>query len=119
MADLEASAFPAAQQEAEDGFSSIAHSFASDPDNETFVFKKFDELGALNLLYLQCEMMDIQAQLSVLDDRAQDTSLRGVMRWWEAMRREADNPESCRREVKQKLELIHGLRRATQEYRKH
>lgn len=41
------------------GYPRWASWIASDPDNEPFLFRKFDELGALNLLYLQSDMLHL------------------------------------------------------------
>jgi hypothetical protein len=101
-----------------DGFSSIAQCFASDMDNETLIFRKFDELGIHNLLYLQCEMMELEARLKDLDrDAAKDPSLSGVFWWLEALVKEVARGKDCRPEVKQRMDLIHDLRRVTKEYR--
>lgn len=101
-----------------DGFSSIARCFAADIDNETLVFRKFDQLGIQNLLYLQCEMMELEARLKDLDrDAAKDPSLLGLSRWWEALAQEAARGTICRPEAKQRIDLIHELRRVMKEYR--
>ncbi len=36
-----------------EGFAQVAEWVALDPDNELFVFRKFDKLAVRNLLYLQ------------------------------------------------------------------
>ena len=101
-----------------DGFSSVARCFAADADNETLIFRKFDELSIHNLLYLQCEMMDLEARLQDLDrGAAKDPSLSGMFRWWEALVQEAAKSQGCRPEVKQRMDLIYNLRRVTKEYR--
>jgi len=50
------------------GYAQWATWIASDIDGETFVFRKFDKLAALNLLYLQSEMLEIESDLSKLDE---------------------------------------------------
>lgn len=52
------------------GYAQWASLLASDPDSETFVFRKFNELSALNLLSLQSEMLEIESQLKQMDQEA-------------------------------------------------
>ena len=52
------------------GYAQCASLLASDPDSETFVFRKFNELSALNLLSLQSEMLEIESQLKQMDQEA-------------------------------------------------
>jgi hypothetical protein len=49
------------------GYLKLAQWYADDPDCETFVFRKFDELSAQNLLRLQSEMCSLESYLRVLD----------------------------------------------------
>ncbi|KAL1604899.1 hypothetical protein SLS60_004439 [Paraconiothyrium brasiliense] len=44
------------------GFPSLASFIASDRDRTTFVYKRFDELAARNLLYLQSELAELQSK---------------------------------------------------------
>ena len=118
MADPDPEAL-AASREFSKGFSSIAKCFASDTDNETLIFRKFDELGIQNLLYLQCEMMELEARLKDLNRGfAKDPELSRVLGWWEKLVQEVAMGQDCRPEVRQRMDLIYDLRRATKEYRK-
>jgi len=47
-------------------YPSFASFIASDP--ELSVFKRFDRLSSRNLLYLQSELLDLQAQLQDFDE---------------------------------------------------
>ncbi|KAJ4355439.1 uncharacterized protein N0V89_003455 [Didymosphaeria variabile] len=50
------------------GFPSLASFIASDRDRTTFVYKRFDELAARNLLYLQSELAELQSKQRGFDD---------------------------------------------------
>ncbi|KAI0544307.1 hypothetical protein F4679DRAFT_565419 [Xylaria curta] len=70
------------------GYAQWARSIASDSDNEPLIFRKFDELAALNLLYLQSEMLHIEAQLRQLDQeeiREPDLETINATRQWEVL----------------------------------
>lgn len=49
------------------GFASLANFVASDRDRTTLIFKRFDELAARNLLYLQSELAELYAKQRRLD----------------------------------------------------
>lgn len=42
---------------------------ARDPDGETFIYGKFDELSARTLLALQSELIELEARLKELDEK--------------------------------------------------
>lgn len=50
------------------GFPSLSHFVASDPDDGAFVFRRFDRLSARNLLFLQSEIAELEAEQRRLDD---------------------------------------------------
>ncbi|KAH6860512.1 hypothetical protein B0T12DRAFT_454589 [Alternaria alternata] len=49
------------------GFPSLAHFITSDRDRTTLLYKRFDELAARNLLYLQSELAELQAKQRAFD----------------------------------------------------
>ncbi|KAI0904330.1 hypothetical protein F4823DRAFT_216548 [Ustulina deusta] len=112
------------------GYAQWASWIASDTDNEPFVFRKFDELGALNILYLQSEMLNIEAQLRQLDQedvRQPDIESINATRHWEVLvaqcvPSELSDPESAITESKacmrarKRMELILKLRTKIKEY---
>ncbi|CAG5150508.1 uncharacterized protein ALTATR162_LOCUS2684 [Alternaria atra] len=49
------------------GFPSLAHFIASDRDRTTLIFKRYDELAARNLLYLQSELAGLQGKQRAFD----------------------------------------------------
>jgi len=115
------------------GYAQWASWIASDPDSEPFVFRKFDELGALNLLYLQSDMIHLEVQLKELDleaARQPDIDSINAARQWEALLEQsapseltentnlakADSKAFTR--AKNKMKLILRLRAKMKEYRK-
>ncbi|KAH8896737.1 hypothetical protein GQ53DRAFT_778721 [Thozetella sp. PMI_491] len=104
------------EEHIEDGYPSVARSFAKDPDNETFVFRKFDVLSAQNLLYLQCEILDLEQQVRSNElSLRRDHSTRGLLRWWENLAKEASE-EHGMKQAKDRIALIRRLRKALKEY---
>ncbi|KUJ08344.1 uncharacterized protein LY89DRAFT_742179 [Mollisia scopiformis] len=103
----------------QDGFGALASWMALEADSESFVFQKFDDLSARNLLYLQCEMLDLRRQLEAFDmkvarlDARMD--LKDAARTWETLVRmsaEKDpNPDVQNYKI-----LIERLRETVKEY---
>ncbi|KAH8165669.1 hypothetical protein CIB48_g2578 [Xylaria polymorpha] len=95
-----------------EGYAAVAGWIALDPDNETFVFRKFDRLAARNLLCIQSELLSIEKELAVFDGqdaRAAQDDLRAkdATRTWETLvsRSKAGDDGSRRR-----IELLEKLR---------
>ena len=55
-----------------DGYPSLAEVISSDPDRTSLVFKRFDKLAVRNLLYLQSELVELEA-MQVHKERVQAT----------------------------------------------
>jgi hypothetical protein len=104
--------------EAKVGFARVASWMASDLDNETFMYRKFDELGARNLLYMQCEMLLLEKKLDSFDTRVvrrdADMELRDAARTLEAL---VEQSKAGKQDAKGHLELITSLRSKIREYR--
>lgn len=103
-----------------EGYAAVAGWIALDPDNETFVFRKFDRLAARNLLCIQSELLSIEKELAVFDGqdaRAAQDDLRAkdATRTWETLvsRSKAGDDGSRRR-----IELLEKLRSKIKGYRK-
>jgi hypothetical protein len=99
------------------GYASAAAFIASDPDNETFVYRKFDQLGARNLLYLQCELLHLEQKLNRLDETTRasnDPDIREEARSWDAFTESFDRRNQT---AVQKMELILKIRAKMKEYR--
>lgn len=60
--------YPLEEQRA--GYTAAAEWLARDADNEMFVFRKFDSLAAVNLLFLQSEMLEIEEKIKKLHQEA-------------------------------------------------
>jgi len=78
-----------------DGYPALAAWIGRDPDNETFVFRKFDRLSARNLLHLQCQLIQPEDEIDKLDDEARkssDLDARQASRRWETLKELAKNP---------------------------
>jgi len=76
------------------GYPVISRFIARDPDQETFVFRKFDELTARNLLNLQGELIELENRLATLDEEVKsstDPYLRSSMRSWRIMKETAEH----------------------------
>ncbi|KAL5319980.1 hypothetical protein ACEPPN_013039 [Leptodophora sp. 'Broadleaf-Isolate-01'] len=111
---------PAASRvEYANGFPTLAAFIASDTD--LVIFRRFDCLGARNLLYLQAELVTLEANLAALDqadlasERAKDMDVMLASKSWEALawkaKEKADGREAKR------IELIMKIRPLMAEYR--
>ena len=49
------------------GFASLAAFIAADPGKSTTIYRRFDRLSARNLLHLQSELIELEAQQDALD----------------------------------------------------
>jgi len=103
---------------AKEGFAAAAEWIALDRDNETFIYRKVDDLGARNLLYLQCEILLLRKKLAAYDRRVArddaDMDLKEAARTWEVL---VGQCEEDNREAVEHMELIKELRRMIKEYR--
>jgi hypothetical protein len=89
-----------------DGYPSLADFIAQDPDHETFVFRRFKQLGARNLLDLQGELIKLEEDIAAVEQEAADSvdpELHLSMRSWtildENSRRPGRDLESKQREL--------------------
>jgi hypothetical protein len=100
------------------GYPDLAAWIAHDPDNESFVFRKFNRLSARNLLNLQNEMLDLEERIDKLDremGESKDPNVLLSMKRWEDYSRRANQLPGPER---QKKELEKDLREKIKEYRK-
>lgn len=101
------------------GYPQWSSCIASDPDSETFVFRKFNELAALNLLCLQSEILELESQLKQLNrnaTRSQDMSQLDATRHWETLVAQSQEPQT-HPESDERMKLILKLRSRIKEYR--
>ena len=101
------------------GYASLAAFIASDRDRSTSIFRRFDRLSARNLLYLQSELAELEAQQDALD--AQDTANInaatediGSVRDWHTLVARSKNAANVRE--KEQLRLVLEVRKKLQEY---
>lgn len=99
------------------GFASLAKFIASDRDRTTLVFKRFDELAARNLLYLQSELADLYAQQRRFDmeDAAADLRMKQYARNFEDFKKAAADGADPKQ--KDRKELMLQIRSMLKEYR--
>jgi hypothetical protein len=101
------------------GYPSLAAWIARDPDNETYVFRKFDRMSARNLLNLQNEMLDLESNIYLKDkdmiaERKSNMDALRSMRRWESYKDENAQPTVSEVE---KIKLENDLRCKIKEYR--
>jgi hypothetical protein len=78
-----------------DGCPAIANFIAGDVDHDTYVFRKFSRLKARNLIYLQGELVSLEAKLQAFDTevaRSADPELLASMRNWDIFEEYAQDP---------------------------
>lgn len=94
-----------------DGFPSLANFIASDRDGTSTIFKRFNRLAARNLLTLQSELAELQAQLDEYDceDREAGADALQSLRNWEDYKTRNDK-ESDR------IKLLGKIRETLKEY---
>ena len=97
-----------------ESYSSFADFIASDP--ELSVYRRFDRLSARNLLYLQSELLELQAKLAGLDEEDYGEKNGDVIlsaKCWEIF---ASRAEEHAREG-ERMETIRKIRALLKEYR--
>lgn len=92
---------------------------ALDRDNEALIFRKFDRLAVLNLLYLQSEILELEKQIDALHLETlegYDMDLKDAAKTWETLVSQCcqDPP---REDAKRRMDLILALRGKIKEYR--
>ncbi|KAF2671648.1 hypothetical protein BT63DRAFT_452152 [Microthyrium microscopicum] len=71
-----------------DGYPALASWIGRDPDNESFVFRKFTRMSARNLLHLQSRLTELERQIDALDKAARhssDLEAKQSSRRWETL----------------------------------
>lgn len=99
------------------GYPSLAAFIASDCDRSTAIYRRFDRLSARNLLYIQSELVELEARQDAFD--AED--LRGTLedkdsaRNWQTLKRRAAHSGNLGE--KERLEVVVDIRKKLREYR--
>lgn len=100
------------------GFASVASWISRDPDNETYIFRRFNFLTARNLVHLQNELLSLQNELRDFDSQAEegcDSLFTLSMQDWEMLKTRAkDEPGSKEERV---VELIAEIEVKLEKYR--
>ncbi|PHH87375.1 hypothetical protein CDD83_8962 [Cordyceps sp. RAO-2017] len=102
--------------ERKEGFADVARWVALDNDHETFIYRRFNELAARNLLYMQAELLVLEKQLDELDRRdanSDDMDLKDAIRTWETLSQQYDNGGE---EARVRMDLIVRTRAKLKEY---
>lgn len=99
------------------GFAQVARWIALDPDKETSIYRKFDELAARNLLYLQAELLVLEKKingLDVNDAKSEDMDLADAIMTWETLERQYNTGSE---KARVRMDLIIKIRAKIKEYR--
>ena len=102
-----------------DGYPALAAWIGRDPDQESFVFRKFGRLSARNLLHLQSQLIQLEREMDELDDEARrsaDYEARQASRRWETLANLALDPA---RPEKKRLDKAKELQSKMKEYREY
>jgi TolA-binding protein len=98
-----------------DGYPALADWIARDPDNETFVFRKFDKLASRNILHLQAQLTALEREIEQLDIQARqspESDVRQSLRRYETLinrATDAANPGSLESQLISKLKELKEL----------
>ena len=99
------------------GYPSLAAFIASDCDKSIAIYRRFDRLSARNLLYLQSELVELEARQDALDAEY----LRGTTedkksaRNWHTLKLRAAEPGNTAE--KERVEISEEIRKKFKEYR--
>jgi hypothetical protein len=104
------------------GYAAGAEFMTRDPDNESYVFRRFDKLTARNLMHLQGELLALQSELDGLDSDAAsspDPDLHVSLRSWQAMKQNSkDTLVRSGEEERKRLATAKELQAKLKGYRK-
>ena len=87
-----------------------------DPDHETYVFRKFNRLGARSILHHQIRLIALEKEIDDLDEAArksEDFEARQSSRRYETLIRHGEDPS---RSEKKRLEKLDELEKLLKEY---
>ena len=99
------------------GYPSLAAFIASDPDKSTAIYRRFDRLSARNLLYMQSELIELEARQDALDaeDLQGTLEAKDSARNWQTLNRKASEPGNTKE--KERLMLVGDIRKKLKDYR--
>ena len=99
-----------------DGFPALAAWMNRDPDHETFVFRKFNRLGARSILHSQSRLVALEKEIDDLDEEARtsdDFEAQQSSRRYETLIRHAEDPN---RPEKRRIKKLEELEKLLKEY---
>jgi hypothetical protein len=98
------------------GYPSLANFIASDRDRTTLIYRRFDELAARNLLYLQSELAELQAKQHAYDqeDLSADLATKQCARNFTDFKRAQEASDTRQKE---RWKLMKQIRETLKEYR--
>jgi hypothetical protein len=103
------------------GYPSLANFIASDRDRTTLIYKRFDELAARNLLYLQSELAELQAKQCAFDHEdltaGQDTAGQDTKQCARNFANFRKAAEANEQKQKERWEVMKKTRETLKEYR--
>lgn len=114
---------PKSKKEYLEGFPSLSALLSSDPDLQ--VYRRFNRLATRNLLYLQAEILDLEARLKEFDaedfevanaedDNSHWMEVKLNARCWEVFR---DRATQGNEKEEERMKLIREIRERLAEYR--
>ena len=100
------------------GYPSLAAFIASDRDKDTVIYRRFDRLSARNLLYMQSELVELEARQDAFDAEDSQGTLeaKDSARNWQTLNKRA--AETGNTKEKERLEVVRDIRKTLKEYRK-
>jgi hypothetical protein len=99
-----------------DGYPSLATWAARDPDNETFIFRRFDRLSARNILHQQAHIVALELEIDAQDEEARygdDETAKESSSRWETLMEHSGNHQ---RSEKQRVEKLDELKDRLHDY---
>ncbi|ORY70317.1 uncharacterized protein BCR38DRAFT_362064 [Pseudomassariella vexata] len=106
--------------ERQGGYTTAASWLARDSDNETLIFRKFDKLAIVNLLYMQSEILELEKRLDsmhLLTVNSYDLDLKDAASTWETLFHQSQGGKPAfRQDAKERMILIRELRERLKEY---
>lgn len=98
------------------GYPSLAAFIASDKDQSTSIYRSFKRSSARNLLYLEAEISELEAQQDTYDDQDLhgDLEAKKCARSWPEFVSRTNDPRQ-----KERLEVVMRMRRLMREYREY
>ena len=98
------------------GYPSLANFIASDHDKSTAIFRRFDRLSARNLLYLQSELVQLEARQARYDaeDLERATEEKTSARDWDVFQAKAEEHGNVKE--KERMALVLEIRAKIKEY---